>query len=129
FIGEFLTLIGTFKISVAVATFATIGTILSAAYALWLYRRMIFGTFDKPLLAGIMDLGWRELVIFTPLVVLTILLGVVPKPVLDMSAASVAQLLDNYTHALAAADAKKQTVGSATMKVDLVQIIPVSATK
>jgi NADH-quinone oxidoreductase subunit M len=103
FIGEFLTLIGTFKISVAVATFATIGTILSAAYALWLYRRMIFGTFDKPLLAGIMDLGWRELVIFTPLVVLTILLGVVPKPVLDMSAASVTALLENYSHALAAA--------------------------
>ncbi|MGB7257302.1 MAG: NADH-quinone oxidoreductase subunit M, partial [Pseudolabrys sp.] len=104
FVGEFLTLIGTFKISVTVATFATIGTILSAAYALWLYRRMIFGAFGgKPLLAGIMDLGWRELIIFAPLVVLTILLGVAPKPVLDMSAASVAQLLENYGHAITAA--------------------------
>jgi NADH-quinone oxidoreductase subunit M len=85
-----------------VATIATFGVILSAAYALWLYRKMIFGTL-KPSLAGIKDIGWREAVIFAPLVVLTILFGIVPKPVLDMSAASVAQLLDNYQHALAAA--------------------------
>jgi NADH-quinone oxidoreductase subunit M len=43
------------------------------------------------------------MVIFAPLVVLTILFGVAPKPVLDMSAASVAQLIDNYNHAIAAA--------------------------
>ena len=49
------------------------------------------------------DIGWRECVIFAPLVVLTILFGVAPKPVLDMSAASVAQLLENYNHAIAAA--------------------------
>ena len=48
-------------------------------------------------------MGWREAVIFAPLVVLTILFGVAPGPVLDMSAASVAQLLDNYQHALSAA--------------------------
>ncbi len=104
FIGEFLTLIGTFKINITVATFATLGTILSAAYALWLYRRMIFGALEKSSLAGIMDLGWRELVIFAPLVALTILLGVAPKPVLDVSAASVTQLLDRYNHAIAAAN-------------------------
>ena len=102
FVGEFLSLIGTFKNNIAVATIATFGVILSAAYALWLYRKMIFGTL-KPSLAGIKDIGWREGVIFAPLVVLTILFGIVPKPVLDMSAASVAQLLDNYQHALAAA--------------------------
>ncbi len=104
FIGEFLTLIGTFKINITVATFATLGTILSAAYALWLYRRMIFGALEKSSLAGIMDLGWRELVIFAPLVALTILLGVAPKPVLDVSAASVTQLLDRYNQAIAAAN-------------------------
>ena len=76
--------------------------ILSAAYALWLYRKMIFGTL-KPSMEGIKDIGWREAVIFAPLVVLTILFGVAPKPVLDMSAASVAQLLDNYQHAISAA--------------------------
>jgi NADH-quinone oxidoreductase subunit M len=128
FIGEFLSLIGTFKVNTAVATLATLGVILSACYALWLYRKMIFGNL-KPALEGIRDIGWRETLIFTPLVVLTILLGVAPKPVLDMSAASVAQLLDTYKHALAAADAKKETVGSATIKIDRAQIIPVSATK
>src|SRR5476651_725899 len=102
FVGEFLALIGTFKNNIAVAAIATFGVILSAAYALWLYSKMIFGTL-KPHLAGIKDLGWREAVIFAPLVVLTILFGVTPKHVLDMSAASVAQLLDNYSHAIAAA--------------------------
>ena len=57
----------------------------------------------KPSLEGIKDIGWREAVIFAPLVILTILFGVAPGPVLDMSAASVAQLLDNYQHAIAAA--------------------------
>jgi len=104
FIGEFLSLVGTFRINVPVATLATLGVILSAAYALWLYRKMIFGDL-KPSLEGIRDIGWRETVIFAPLVVLTILFGVVPKPVLDMSAASVAQLLENYNHAIAAAKA------------------------
>jgi NADH-quinone oxidoreductase subunit M len=128
FIGEFLSLIGTFKVNTAVATLATLGVILSACYALWLYRKMVFGNL-KPALAGIKDIGWRETLIFTPLVVLTILLGVAPKPVLDMSAASVAQLLDNYKHALAAADGKKETVGSATMKFERALVLPVSAAK
>jgi NADH-quinone oxidoreductase subunit M len=100
FVGEFMALIGTFKANIQVATIATLGVILSAAYALWLYRKMIFGKL-KPSLEGIKDIGWREAVIFAPLVVLTILFGVAPKPVLDMSAASVAQLLENYNHAIA----------------------------
>ena len=103
FVGEFLSLIGTFKVQVAVAVLATLGTILSAAYALWLYRKVIFGVLDKPLLLGIKDIGWRESLIFAPLVALTLLFGAAPKPVLDMSAAAVTQLLDNYNHALAKA--------------------------
>jgi NADH-quinone oxidoreductase subunit M len=108
FIGEFLSLIGTFRINTGVAFIATLGVILSAAYALWLYRKMVYGTL-KPALAGIKDIGLREAVIFAPLVVLTILLGVAPKPVLDVSAASVAQLLDRYDHALAAVKAADAT--------------------
>jgi NADH-quinone oxidoreductase subunit M len=103
FIGEFLALLGTFKVNVVVATLATLGVILSACYALWLYRKVIFGTLDKPSLAGITDVSVREIAVFAPLIVLTILLGVYPKPVLDISAASVTALLDNYQHALAAA--------------------------
>jgi NADH-quinone oxidoreductase subunit M len=100
FVGEFLTLIGTFKVNTWVATFATFGVILSAAYALWLYRKVIFGALEKPALAAIRDLGPREILIFAPLVILTILFGVYPKPVLDMSAASVTALIENYHHAI-----------------------------
>ena len=101
FVGEFLALIGTFKANIPVATLATLGVILSACYALWLYRKVIFGVLDKPSLAGIMDIDRREILVLAPLVILTILFGVYPKPILDMSAASVAQLLENYNQALA----------------------------
>jgi NADH-quinone oxidoreductase subunit M len=100
FIGEFLTLLGTFRVNNWVTTFATLGIILSAAYALWLYRKVIFGKLEKPSLAAIRDLGWREMVILTPLVALTIFFGIYPKPVLDVSAASVTQLIDNFHHAV-----------------------------
>jgi NADH-quinone oxidoreductase subunit M len=103
FVGEFLALIGTFKVNVPVASLATIGVILSAGYALWLYRKVIFGKLEKPNLQGIADLNYREVAIFAPLVVLTILLGIYPKPVLDMSAASVTALIDQYQQALAMA--------------------------
>jgi NADH-quinone oxidoreductase subunit M len=104
FIGEFLTLIGTFRVNTSVAFFATFGLILSAAYALWLYRKVIFGTL-RPSLAAITDLDGREILTLTPLVVLTILIGIYPKPVIDMSAASVTALLENYHSALGAAKA------------------------
>ena len=105
FIGEFLALIGTFKVNVTVATVATLGVIGSAAYALWLYRKVIFGELTKPSLATIKDLDYREIITLGPLVVLTILFGIYPKPVLDLSAASVGQLLENYEKALGAAKA------------------------
>jgi NADH-quinone oxidoreductase subunit M len=103
FVGEFMTLIGTFKVSVPTTVFATTGTILSAAYALWLYRKIIFGALVKP--AGIKDLTFRESLMLMPLAVLTILLGFYPKPVLDMSAASVQQLVNNYSAAVTKATA------------------------
>jgi NADH-quinone oxidoreductase subunit M len=105
FVGEFLSLIGTFRANNWVATIATLGTILSAAYALWLYRKIIFGTLEKPALFNVRDIGWREIAIMTPLIVLTIVLGVYPKPVLDISSASVSQLIENYQHALGAVHA------------------------
>jgi len=103
FVGEFLSLIGTFKVNIWVATLATTGVILSAAYALWLYRKVIFGTLSKPKLMGIKDLDYREIITLGPLAVLTIAFGIYPKPVLDMSAAAVSQLVDNYQRALGAA--------------------------
>jgi NADH-quinone oxidoreductase subunit M len=103
FVGEFLTLIGTFRINTWVAALATIGTILSAGYALWLYRKVVFGVLDKPSLAAMKDLDYREIITLGPLAVLTLLFGFFPKPVLDMSATAVTALIDNYNHAIGAA--------------------------
>jgi NADH-quinone oxidoreductase subunit M len=102
FVGEFLTLLGAFNANSWVALIATSGVILSAAYALYLYRRIIFGVFEKPALQGIMDLDKREIALFAPLVVLTIYYGVHPGPILDACAASVDLLVKNYDAALAA---------------------------
>jgi NADH-quinone oxidoreductase subunit M len=104
FIGEFLTLMGAFKVNTLVAIIATTGVILSAAYGLYLYRRMIFGPLDKPSLAGILDLDRREIAILSPLVVLTILFGVYPAPVLDVTAASVKKLVSGYESAIKTAN-------------------------
>ncbi|WP_315799702.1 NADH-quinone oxidoreductase subunit M [Bradyrhizobium sp. SZCCHNS3002] len=105
FVGEFMTLLGTFKVSIPTAFFATFGVILSAAYALWLYRKVVFGALTNSSLASIKDLTLREGVILFPLVALTILFGVYPKPILDMSAASVQQLVTNYNTAVTAVKA------------------------
>jgi NADH-quinone oxidoreductase subunit M len=105
FIGEFLALIGTFKVNAGVAVLATLGVILSAAYALWLYRKVVFGALEKPSLASIRDLDYREIITLGPLAILTILFGIFPKPVLDMSATAVTQLVENYNRALSVAKA------------------------
>ncbi len=101
FVGEFLTLIGAFNANAWVAFFATSGVILSAAYALYLYRRVIFGVLEKPALVGINDLDAREIALFAPLLLLTIYYGVHPGPILDACAASVDQLLKGVDAALA----------------------------
>jgi NADH-quinone oxidoreductase subunit M len=100
FIGEFLTLLGAFRINSWVAFLATTGIILSVAYALYLYRRIIFGVLDKPSLASILDLSWREATLFAPLVALTIFFGVYPAPVLEASAAAISTLIRGYDTAL-----------------------------
>jgi NADH-quinone oxidoreductase subunit M len=105
FVGEFLTLLGAFKANTLVAVAATTGVILSAAYGLYLYRRMIFGPLDKPALAAITDVDRREVAILAPLVVLTILLGVYPAPILDVTAASTKKLLAGYETAVRTAEA------------------------
>ena len=105
FVGEFLTLLAAFKANTWVAIFATIGVILSAAYALYLYRRVIFGALEKASLKGLLDLSPREIAILAPLVILTIFYGVYPSPVLDVTAASVKNLVQNYEAAVRSAAA------------------------
>ncbi|PWB93873.1 NADH-quinone oxidoreductase subunit M [Methylosinus sporium] len=97
FVGEFLTLAGAFVANSWVALFATSGVVLSAAYALYLYRRVVFGALEKPSLQTISDLSARELVLFVPLIALTLYYGVRPGPILEASAASVANLLQSHT--------------------------------
>jgi NADH-quinone oxidoreductase subunit M len=103
FVGEFLTLLGIFRVNTWVAFFAAFGVILSAAYALYLYRRVIFGVLEKDSLKGLLDLSTREKVLLYPLLFLVIFYGVYPMPVFDATAASVDALVNNYNAALAAA--------------------------
>jgi NADH-quinone oxidoreductase subunit M len=105
FVGEFLTLLGAFKVNTWVAFFAATGVILSAAYGLHLYRRMIFGELDKPKLMNISDMNFREIAIIAPLVVLTILFGLYPTPVFDITAVTVKNLVNNYEAAIQASTA------------------------
>jgi NADH-quinone oxidoreductase subunit M len=93
FVGEFMTLLGTFANNTWVSFFATTGVILSAGYALWLYRRVAFGVFDKPALAWMPDMTRREFGMLLPLIVLTIYFGIYPAPILDTIGASVEHLL------------------------------------
>ena len=103
FVGEFLTLLGVFQVNTWVALFATTGVVLSAAYALWLYRRVIFGALEKESLKSMLDLTTREKVILYPLIALVIFFGVYPMPVFDVTAASVDALINNYNASLEAA--------------------------
>ncbi len=105
FIGEFLVLMGIFQVNTWVAMFATTGVILSAAYALWLYRRVVMGELLKESLKSISDMTTRERFIFVPLVFMTLLLGVYPALVLDIIGPSVAALVENYDIATAGLDA------------------------
>jgi len=109
FIGEFLSLLGTFKANSVVAFFATFGIILSALYALTLYRHVIFGKLEKPQLAGIKDMSAREIGFMAPLVILTIVLGFYPKPVFDTASGAVNAMIAPYQKATQARQALSAT--------------------
>ncbi|MBO0335022.1 NADH-quinone oxidoreductase subunit M [Sneathiella sp. CAU 1612] len=102
FVGEFLILVGAYQVNTTVAFFATIGVILGAAYSLWLYRRVVFGELVKDDLKNIMDVGRREILIFTPLVLVAFWIGIYPEPFLDVMHASVINLMDQHETAMQA---------------------------
>ena len=101
FVGEFLTMLGAFRVNTWVAIFAATGAILSACYMLYLYWRVVFGELVKPALRTIKDLSLREVAILAPLVVVIILMGVYPKPVFDVTGASLANLIAQHKAAVA----------------------------
>ena len=100
FVGEFLVLIGAFKANTWVATLASTGLILGAAYALWLYRKVVFGELLKPELKGLLDMNRREIAVFLPLILITVWMGVYPNSFLDPIAPSVDKLIGDYQAAL-----------------------------
>ena len=102
FVGEFLVLVGAFQVNTWVALLATTGIILGAAYMLYLYRRVILGRLEKEHLKSILDLNAREVLVFAPLVAVTIWMGVWPAPFLDVMEVSVANLVEQHRAALEA---------------------------
>jgi len=114
FVGEFLTLLAAFGANTYVAFFATTGVILSAAYALYLYRRVVFGPLEKPSLKALADVSPREIAILAPLVLLTLFFGFYPAPILDVTAVSVKALVTSLeTAGQAAAEAATQAAPAA----------------
>ena len=95
FVGELLTLIGVFQVNTWVAVFATLGVVLSAAYALWLYRRVMFGDLIKVSLKSITDLDRRERLLFTPLILATLIFGIYPSFIIDIIGPSVEALIES----------------------------------
>ena len=96
FVGEFLILLGTFKVNTWVAALTATGVILGAAYMLWLYRRVVFGELTKPDLMEMMDLNKREILIFAPLVFAAIWIGCYPDPLLRVMHVSVDNLIAEH---------------------------------
>jgi NADH-quinone oxidoreductase subunit M len=105
FVGEFLTFMAVFQVNTWVALVSATGVILSAGYALWLYRRVAFGPMVKDSLKAIRDMDTRERALMAPLVVMTILLGVYPALALDIIGPAVENLVARYDTALAAHEA------------------------
>ena len=100
FIGEILTMVGIYEVSTWTALFAASGVIFSAVYALTLYRNVMFGEITNPAMKAITDVDKRELLIFAPLIIGTLWLGVQPGLVLDYTAASVEALTTTYRAAI-----------------------------
>ena len=101
FVGEFLILIGAFQKSILVATIASLGVILGAAYMLWLYRRVVFGKLINNDLLKMIDLNKSEIFILSTLAIPTLFFGFYPEPLLNTIEVSINNLIDTYNYQLA----------------------------
>ena len=100
FVGEFLVLLSIFSINTYFAVFATTGVVLAATYSLWLYRKVIFGALVKDDLMDIIDLTRKEIIIFVPLIFLTLFIGIYPKPVIDIIEPATSNMVENIQEKL-----------------------------
>ena len=112
FVGEFLVIMGAFRVNVFVALLAATGMVLGAGYMLWLYRRAIFGALTKPDLKGILDVNAREVAVFAPLIIVTLWMGIYPSVFIDFFDESVRQLIENHQAAMDAAAAAARQLAS-----------------
>jgi NADH-quinone oxidoreductase subunit M len=94
FIGEFLTILGAFRVNIPWGVFAALGVILSAIYMLWMFQRVMQGEADKPENRVLLDLTGREISILVPLALLIFFTGIYPKPLTDIMHPSVTRLID-----------------------------------
>ncbi len=113
FVGEFLVFVGAFQVNTWVALLCTTGMVLGAAYMLYLYRRVIFGKLTKDDLKAILDLSWREKLVFAPLIAIVLWMGIYPLPFFEIMSASVANVIDTYQTALADAEAARLAAATA----------------
>jgi NADH-quinone oxidoreductase subunit M len=93
FVGEFLVLLGAFRHTPSWAALAAVGVILSAGYMLWMYQRVIFGPVTHPENERLVDLNFREKLVFAPLLILILWMGVMPQPFLDRMQSSIDRTL------------------------------------
>ncbi|HKY96077.1 MAG TPA: proton-conducting transporter membrane subunit, partial [Kiloniellales bacterium] len=106
FVGEFLVIVGAFEVNAWVALLAASGMVLGAAYMLWLYRRAIFGVVRRADLKTMLDVNWREKLVFAPLIALVFWMGIYPSSFIDVMSPSVEKLIADYDADIAAAAAR-----------------------
>ncbi len=118
FVGEFLTLMGAFQANTWVAFFASTGLILGAAYMLYLYRRVVFGVITKDDVRAMLDLNWREVVVFVPMLAVVMWMGIYPNTFLKPMQPTISNLIESVQssretgHALAGHFRDHRTVRS-----------------
>ncbi len=100
FVGEFLVLIGAFKVNFLVAVIASLGVILGAAYMLWLYKRVIFGELKNKDLKNLVDLSKSEIIILATLAIPSLYFGFYPEPLINTVEVSINNLISNYNNNL-----------------------------
>ena len=93
FVGEFLILVGTFRVNVLYAVLGTAGIILAAVYMLWMFQRVMFGRLTKEENRSLLDLTPREIACLVPVILGIIWIGIYPGPLLRTTEASVNQLM------------------------------------
>jgi NADH-quinone oxidoreductase subunit M len=110
FVGEFLILLGTFRVSTLYCTLAATGMFLGVAYMLYLYRRVIFGTLTRADLRSMLDLSLREKAVFAPLLVLVLWMGLYPNSFLRPIQISVDHLVQQVHAANDAAGLRRASL-------------------